>query len=531
MLKCNSRDFYSQKQWDAYQVDKFMRSYISDNNLNNLQDFRAQAYGDFVNHDKDHCAINDPRDFQCEPPGIHDCTWDPKNATWIRGLLMTSSIVHFTTWLHKVWEAVDGAQQYVKFAVDKAVTVFHEEAAKSNWATIATISGAAIGVLTAIGVFISAILSPGTAAAIAGVVTAVSILSASEFGILAGVKGLDPGSSDALFKAGVQYTENVDQMANGVKKTYEKFYTSDNVGQKGIISLLGPGGWVTAPKGPHNLNVFNDVNSVGNITDWFERAMVGRVVSQILYDDGYYLLHIPYGTDTKYKGAVRCEDRNCKKPIGFTQEECEKRWKGDNVEWKYLTFCNQTYGPDGDPGMTVFVRPYSKGALSLGKLDDFSYDSLNFTVAEMTKSALSGQAENGYGYSFFDRDFKKDLSTNDQELESAAAMYRSLRFDEPGVFTIPVCVVKDLVYVPGVGQVMMDWEDRNLVQGEYYHTTDPCICHGGWAASSNGTKSYFTDHVSDDVKKSLKPSNCGGIKGKYRASLSNGAIYYGNPSD
>lgn len=521
-IKCGSKEFYSTKQWQAFEVDDFMKGYLDEHDLKNMDAFRRKALYDFGDESKAKCDIDSDQAWSCDAPGIHACRFDSKNQTYTKGLLMTKGVVEYTNYMHTLYGKVKESSARISHGINEAILSFYQPAAKSNWDSMMSLVSALVGILTAAAVLITALVPEGSPAIIGAAITAISIGAASGFGIGGTIHSMgNPGETDTLFKESTKYTTAADAMINGIDKGLMEFYKSNTLGQDGIASILKNGGWT----GSEVTEFFNAQGNGANITAWFDRVMLSTVITKIMIDNNFYLLHVPYGTSTTYKGYVRYEDKAKKKAVGFTQEECKKRWTA-NPRWKYYATCDQKYGPDGELGMTLFVRPY-KGkstAFTLDEIIPFNYGGVKFTGLDILQSAMWGQAQHGFNYTFLDRNFTEDLST--QGLSSAQNMYNDLPFNMPGLFTIPVCVVDDLVNVPGIGRVFQDWQGKRRSSG-FFHTKDPCSCKDAFAMFPNGTRGNFIDFVNDDVADSLKDCPESGL---YRVSKNEGGdLYFGDP--
>ncbi|KAJ5162537.1 hypothetical protein N7492_007929 [Penicillium capsulatum] len=513
---CDTNFFFSQQNWDAYRVEDFMESYISDHSLTNVDNLRARLYFDFYDTSQEQCDVTDPH-VDCRNPPIDRCLKDPENATFIRGLLLTTAAVQYTKWMSQLYAVIGEAQDDLNGMVQTAVLMFDQPAAKTSRAKVLSIAAAAQGFLTGIGVMASS-WSGELGAKLWGTFTSLSIMVASGLGTAAAVKALkETTPGEELFEADQKYTEQADNVTTALQKTIEELYLKD-IGQQNLASIFASGGWAASISEYDGdwKNIWNHQGQSAGFTTWFKRALIARIVSKILHDQHYYLLHVPYGMDTKYNGKVEHDDDG---PVGFTREECEKRWKGGDTKedqnngWDYWVDCDTELD---DPGMTLFVRPYSQGAKTLHILKAFQHADTSFSPADIIKSAMAGQRQHGLGYSFFGQDDFKKTGLNDVNMKDAAEQYKDLKFTEPGVFTVPVCKVTDLVYVPGVGEVMANWQGVWGDQGFFQHTTDPCDCWGAYTVWANGTHGNFTDYVSDKVKESLDPSNCLGVQGYWR---------------
>ncbi|KAJ5171819.1 hypothetical protein N7492_004412 [Penicillium capsulatum] len=489
---CTRKFALDDNDWEAYKVDDFLEKYLKKKNINSFDDLRSNAVKDFMAPSTAaqlKCDITSPGAFECTPPDYQQCKDDSDNINLIRGNLIAKGIIQFTGYMHNMWSALDDQKNTIGERIDSMVPKFIQPALEVSWNQVMSTIGAFLGVFTAIFVLMAGFLGPIAGAAVSAIPIAIS----AGFNIAGAIGNIEnPGATDTLFKQSDHYTDGAMNMINQTSYGFQAFYESDAIGQSGIQKILRGGGW----NSDSAVKAFNDQGLGSKMTAWFEKIMVTRLINQILTDNGIFLIHIVYGDDVPYNG----------KKWGLTQDMCEHHWKGD-TSWKYVVDCEQTYDPDQGKGMTVFVRPDRMSAPTKDLVQPFSYNKQTIEPLDIMKSAMAGQSQYGFNHTKLDSNLAEGLTeTNAGDF---AEKFENMPFSEPGLFTIPLCVVTDLVDIPGVGQVFMDQEGQQG-SAQYFHNTDPC-CKNFKAKFKNGTEGAFVDFVDDDVKKAVSSCNLKGM--------------------
>lgn len=501
---CTSKSFkFDEDQWGAYQTDLHMKEYLHNKTrpINNLDQFRKTVLDEYysgIDADKRKCDITSGDQFDCSTPGWEESCRTEPDEYQVRGAMMTTSIIGFTDYLHGMYSTINKLQASLGDAVDEMIPTYWQPAAQQSWSKILSLEGALIGLMTAVATIVS-IAQPELAGPL---LVAATAFASAGVNIAASVGNLDdPGQTDTLFDKSTKYRGGAATMIQNTVDGFEAFYKHD-IGPDTIQSIVGSAHWV----GDKSWSYFNDQGVGANVTSWYEKALIGRLISKILYDTGFFILHVPYGKNVEYKG----------KKWGFTKGECEKRWLGDN-HWKFWAACEQTYGSDeSTEGMTLFALTGDKGPQTYDMIKSFSYKDVTISPLDLIQSAMSGQADHGFDYSILNKDIANDISHKSGA--EAKEAFMKLPSNQPGLVTIPVCVIDDLVNVPGVDQVYMDQDDAYDAK-TYFHSTDPCSCKSFTEKFKNGTVGNFIDYVNDDTKDSLKSCKTGGVhrttRGRY----------------
>jgi hypothetical protein len=484
---CTSRNFtVDHQQWEAYQVDTFMKSYLVNNNINDFDAFRKKAMEDFeptMTADSKICDITDPN-FNCLPPQWSDCNTNSDVDT-VRGVIMTTAIIEFTNFVAMLYAAVSTVSGRIGDEIDEIVTNFWVPAATETWDKIMSVVSSIVGILIAAFVLLDAFLPE--AAWTTGLVAA-AITASNAFGIAGNTANLisNPGNTDTEFKQSAGYKVGAQNMLGQVMNGFEVLYTNDKIGQDNINKIIGGGNWV----GEEITKAFSTQGVGSDSTEWYEKLMVAQFITKALTDNDAFVLFIPYGSNIQYNG----------KKWGFDQKTCQDHWI-DDPSWGYYAACDIPFGPNGEPGMSVFTRPSSEGSASKAWADKpLNYQGQNITGWDIMSSSIWGQQEHGFNFTFLDQNFTNTLSEGG--LTAAENLFKNVAINQPGLYNVPVCVVQDLVYIPGVNQVMSDINNSPF-SGGYYHADNPCPCGNYIYTSPDGNKGQFTDFVSQKVKDSI----------------------------
>jgi hypothetical protein len=170
--------------------------------------------------------------------------------------------------------------------------------------------------------------------------------------------------------------------------------------------------------------------------------------------------------------------------------------------------------------MSVFTRPSSENSESDSWVKPLNYNGKNITGWDIMASSIWGQQQHGFNFTYLDQNFTNILATGG--LSAASSIFNNVAIDQPGLYTVPVCVVQDLVYMPGVDQVMSDIDNNEGVDG-YYHADNPCPCATYGYTSPDGHTGNFTDFVSSKVQDSIN-SDCS-VSGDIWSSSDTGSYY------
>ncbi|KAJ5612213.1 hypothetical protein N7510_005407 [Penicillium lagena] len=485
-MNCTNTKFNPDpQQWEAYQVDAFVKSYLAKNDINNFQTLVNQAQADFeptMDANGKKCDITGT--FECEPPIQAECS---TNAGYdeVRGVIMTTAVVQFVSFVHELYLAVSNVKDTIGDEITAITKDFWQPAATETWNKIMSVVSSVIGLLIAAVVAFQTILGPE--AEWLGFLVAGTIVGSNAFGLTGNVASEleNPSDTDTEFDQSsgwqVGAANQLSQMMTGL----DVLLKTNEMGQNGISKILAGGSWVSSDV----VQAFNDDGFGASVTNWYQELMIAEFITKALEDNDAYILFIPYGDDTPYNN----------KTWGFNQTICEDHWTND-PSWKYYAACDITFGPDGEPGMSVFTRPSSEGSASESWMTPLSYNGTNITGWDIMSSAIWGQETHGFNFTFLDQNFTDTLATGG--ISAAKSTFSNVAINQPGLYGVPVCVVQDLVYIPGVDQVMSDINNSEGVGG-YYHADDPCSCANYVYTSPDGHTGKFTQFVSQKVQDSI----------------------------
>lgn len=128
---CTNRESYGNTtQWEAYQVDKFMKSYLSKNNIKSFEMFRSKAMDDFDRKwesTKQYCDITNPA-FYCGAPGTIACYFDSDDEDLVRGVIMTAAIVEFNTFVSILYQTLENVKGSINGYVREIVDSWYKKA-------------------------------------------------------------------------------------------------------------------------------------------------------------------------------------------------------------------------------------------------------------------------------------------------------------------------------------------------------------------------------------------------------------------
>ena len=481
-MNCSDWDFEATRgQWKAYHVDDFMRDYLNKNKITDFAALRKQSWDDFMEPsevDRYHCGI-DSKKFDCPPPDRDQCEERPSERE-TKGWLMATAVTQFTNFLALLYDNVDSLHGSVKSDIKEIVQTNWVAAAKQTWAKIVSTTAAVMGIIVAAFVALQVILGPEVAAAgfaVAGAIAAQTAMS------IAGNVGnmMDPGSSDSEFEKSTEWEKEADGMIESVKKGILALHTKET-STDNITDVLGDGRWVSKQV----TESFNKDGWAEHSLKWFERVLVTQFIKKALDEEEAYIVFIPYDKEVKYN--KKKWDKN-----PWNADYCKHHFTG-NKNWNYYASCDIKMGPDGKEGMSVVTRPTKKGDGSKSWMEKpLSFNNQEIKGTDIMKSAMYGQAQHGFNFTLIDEDFIGMLS---KDIKEADKFFSKTAVDQPGLYPVAVCEIEDLVYVPGIQQVMGDIYD-SPGHGGYYHSGNPCPCKNYEA--KKGEKKKFTDFVPKGV--------------------------------
>ncbi|KAJ5826456.1 hypothetical protein N7474_003594 [Penicillium riverlandense] len=448
------------QQWGAYQMDDFLKSYLAKTGINNFESLRDRTMREFgygLSELDTDCDIT-ADDYNC--PIASFCRSHPTTYE-TRGTLLDSSIAQFAQFLNIVIQGVKGIQSPIAIAIDEIAGSILAPAEAENDGKILGIANAFMGILVAAFIFLD-LVTAESMDLIWGTLLAVGICAEVGLGGASDILALnDPESADSEFKGATKYNMAVESEIRQLESGFEALYDK-NIGQDHIAQILGGGQWT----GWQLTGNWSKTGFQDQVSSWFGQAMFAQYVTKALKSQGAYILFIAYGDDVPYNG----------KTWGFDQTTCKDNWTTDSG-WEYFATCNITFGPNGTPGMSLFTRPSINGSESKSWMSSkLAYGDQTITGWDIMASSISGQQQFGFNYSLMDQNFTKLLEEGGVEgAQQITNIFTSITPDTAGLYSVPVCVVDDLVYVPGVAQVMSDIRDVPGTK-QFFQTDNPCTC-------------------------------------------------------
>lgn len=438
---CSGRRFDpTAKQWAAYSTGDFLTKYLADHNIKSLSDLLAKASTDFLpTTDAQGLICNpDATIYNCPYPSHIQCDSSTKDST--AGFLVVSSVVRMSQMLTLLYKAIDSAHGDIGGYITNIVTKFFQPQATQKWETIVTAVSSVVGLLTFVAILIDGFTSftstPALVAAIVGISSALA--ASSSFSL--GFKGQKP---DATYLAiDGNYTQSAMDYARGLQSTVDAMWNDTELGPSGIATALASGAWLDVP------NPFNVTGIADQARDWLDNLLVTSYINRVFNDADAFIIFVPYA-QYKWPGWGTKDDL-----YDFSQEFCEKNWNND-PGWGYFSTCDIPLGGGGTPGMAVVTRPSSEGGSSkewTSKVD-WKWASYTWNSHDMVASALDGYAEHGFNYNLTNVDFSGILNKGSQD---ALNTWKRLPLSTPGLFNIPVCIIDDLMDVPGGTQIGRD---------------------------------------------------------------------------
>ncbi|KAL8790072.1 MAG: hypothetical protein Q9213_000774 [Squamulea squamosa] len=464
---CSARDFDpTADQWEAYSTGPFLTKYLADNNINSLSDLHAKASNDFLptidaqgricNPDAGEflvclpitygqeliCDLKLGQTYDCDYPASGQCESDKPDA--VAGFLVVAAVVRMSQMLSLIYSTIDQAKSDMSAYITQIVVKFFQPQAEQEWQAIVTAVSSIIGLFT----FVAIIIDTFTAGATSGVVVAAvvgiqsALAAASNFN-----KGFTKQKPDSTYLAiDGNYSQSVVDYSRGLQELVNNIWANTELTQSGIATALASGAW---------LDVGNPYNVTGIATqarDWLDNLLVTSYINRVFNDADAFIVFLPYKKYV-YSGVYGRTEL-----YDFTQTDCETHWAND-PSWKYFATCDIPLG--GDPGMAVVTRPSSEGDGSkpwTSKIE-WVWASYTWNSHDFVSSAVTGFGEHGFGYNLTNIKFDDLLKQGSQE---AIDQWKRLPLSTPGLFNIPVCILTDMMDLPGGGQVATDVSQWSL---------------------------------------------------------------------
>jgi len=487
---CANANFtFDTTQWNAYKVNDFLPTYLSDRGINSFQALLHHAQNDFEPKTKVQnaiCDITSPQ-FNCPGPDWTMCEDSSENTTTVRGVIMTKGITNFATFLNFLYTALNPVAGNLGDWIDGAVATYWNPAQTSQWSRVLNIISSVISIL-ATGLFEFHVLAP-VAASVSAAASAAGthgFMASAIIGLI--LKIPKPSTEETMFKQASGYKIGAQNHIKQVQDGFQSIFTTA-AASSDLASVFANGAWVSDDM----YQTFTTTGNAKRVSEWYEKMMVSQYISQALVNNDFYIVFVPYDDKKRFGGTE----------IGFTDDDCIHHWV-NNPKWKHASACGMSLGPNGPKGVALFVRPWSEGPDTKSLVtQSLNYHGHNISFVEILGSALWGHQKYGLNYTLPEKEAETMTARG---LAGAATSFTEsdLAFDYPGLFNLPVCVLSELSNVPGIGQIMKDI-GKSQFQWEY---EDPCSCSGYTYQAPDSKESLsFRDVVSDKVRKSLAECN------------------------
>ncbi|KAL8950010.1 MAG: hypothetical protein Q9222_003919 [Ikaeria aurantiellina] len=475
---CSARDFDpTADQWDAYSTGDFLQKYLKDNSINSLSDLLAKASTDFLPPTDAQALVCTPDAgtiFNCDYPSQSLCDSSTPDAT--AGFLVVAAVTRMAQMLNLLYNTINNAQGDMAGYITQIVVKFFQPQATQEWQAIVTAVSSVVGLLTFIAIIIDALTEGAATGILVAAIVGVQSTLAAAANFKNGFESQKP--DDTYLAIDGNYTQSVMDYARGLEETVDNIWSNTELTSSGITEALASGAWLDVP------NPFNVTGLAEDARDWLDNLLVTSYINRVFNDADAFIVFLPYDHYV-YNGVYgRTENYD------FTQEDCANHWNND-PGWPYFSTCD--IGLGGTPGMAVVTRPSSegKGSKTWTSEVDWQWASYTWSSHDMVDSAVTGFAEQGFGYNLTNIDFSTVLNGGSQE---AINTWKTLPLNTPGLFNIPVCVLTSIMDVPGGGQIAKD------IGKDAVFSKNPFSCVN---SNSTVTGDKFCDNVSDAIKKAI----------------------------
>lgn len=453
---CSQRKFDpTADQWEAYSAGTFLTQYLDENNIDTLSDLMSKASTDFLpTTDAQRLTCNpDARVYECSYPSFLLCDASSKNST--AGFLVVAAVVRMSQLLRMIYSTIDGAKGDVAAYITQIVVKFFQPQAEQKWELIVTAVSSVVGLFTFIAILIDGFTgwtaTPALVAAVVGIQSAIAAAANFASGFLA------QKPDDTYLAINGNYTQSAIDYARGLEETVDNVWNNKELGRNGIVSALASGAWLDVP------NPYNVTGLAEQTTDWLENLIVTSYINRVFDDADAFITFLPYGKYSQFGTQVTMD---------FTQEECEQRWKG-HEGWSYFSTCDVPLGTGGAPGMAVVTRPSTEGKGSKEWTSEVDWEwakSYKWDPHDMVASAVIGYGDHGFGYNLTSIKFDNILNKGSQE---AIDTWKTLPLSTPGMFNLPVCVIRATSDIPGADHVPIP-VSQSSISFPWVSILDPC---------------------------------------------------------
>ncbi|KAJ5183017.1 hypothetical protein N7492_000633 [Penicillium capsulatum] len=493
---CTAKNFYNnQEQWKAYRVNSHITNYTQ--RASSFNDYAELLFDDLLSTtDKENMDCDIRREMKCDAPDYDDCKDNP-SKTLIRRRMMLDAYVQFASFMRVLYTSVEEVAASIDTYLDTIVHNIWKKAVDKAWTGITAILSAAVGLLIAGAVFLQFLLPTTGPLAALGAGLVVGTIAGSNMLGLAGNIGSyesDPSTEDTEKKKAQQYTQQALAQLNNTKKAIGDSMESKETGSQGLFGMFKDGIWVS--DAVRSILKKDDLKT--RLSDWYRRQMIAQYITKALNDNSAYILFLGYGPDVKY-GKEKIWGSNG--APGFTQADCKKYFK-DNSDWKFATTCDVPLGPKGPPGMAVIVRPETDSVKGESIETDEWFEQPvesnghKISAKDILASSMHGQWEHGFNHTLLNVDWDNVLSHGG--VQAVKNMLMNTDPAQAGLYTVPVCEIDNLGYLPLNWKAMKKWLGRKHY-GDWPSAKGPCNCRDYWVQPEGGKKKYFKDFVTNDV--------------------------------
>ncbi|KAL8753484.1 MAG: hypothetical protein Q9199_005012 [Rusavskia elegans] len=475
---CSTRDFDpTADQWEAYSTGDFLLKYLKDNNINSLSELHAKASNDFLPTIDAQGRICNPdagQNYDCDYPASGQCESDKPDA--VAGFLVVAAVVRMSQMLSLLYSTIEAAKGDMSAYITQIVVKFFQPQAEQEWQAIVTAVSSVVGLLT----FIAIIIDAYTAGASTGLLVAAIVGVQSALGAAANFKnGFEAQKPDATYLAiNGNYSQSVVDYSRGLQELVNNMWSNTELQSSGIAEAIAGGAWLEVG------NPYNVTGITEEARDWLDNLLVTSYINRVFNDADAFIVFLPYQKYV-YSGVYGRTEI-----MDFTQEECATHWAND-PSWKYFATCDVKLAGQG--GMAVVTRPSSEGGESKAWTSEVEWVWASYTWDShaFVDSAVTGYGQHGFGFNLTNLDFSSILNKGSQE---AIDQWKTLPLSTPGLFNIPVCVLTDMMDIPGGTTVATDM-DKDAV-----FRPDPYSCV---RSNYTATGAKFCDNVSPAIKKAI----------------------------
>lgn len=270
---------------------------------------------------------------------------------------------------------------------------------------------------------------------------------------------------------------------NGMRTQLQNIHTSIFTGGNGLLDLLRGGTFIDRSA----LNVDCD-GCIPKAQAWLEQMMTLKMINYMWLRQNVFVTYMPYGKIIQLDSLEQTD---------FTIDSCYSNFLKDGE--KHIVACM----PGGmarltyyNPANASWTEPDPDGKVNLsgmppGADKDTSYNStaavsVNFSPTSAAISSVAGFLVGGQNYDAI-TSLSNSVLSGDYE-ENLQQLYQ-INATSAGMFTLPVCQIRDLNYWPTFYGQGNDRRSYN----------DYCVCYND--LNSDPVRGAFTDHVAGDLQK------------------------------